>query len=415
MAKKPERPKLKHCKVRPQTHPTAPWRVWFTEEIDGRPVRRARNFASEDDAWAWATTKDIEVAKHGARFGNVTPEARRAIDAFRDLCDDLVAAGIKPPRFEDVVSEAVARIRASRASIPVTVAVGRFLDAKEREEKSPRHLSDLRSRLGFFSQDFGGRAVGSVSTAEVDAWLSGLTVRRVTKAGAKRGAKPRPLSARSIAHCRAKVHALFAFAKRQGWTTDNPVAGAIAPKPPRKRPAIYSPPQARKILDAALRAEDPRLVPVLALGFFAGLRTSEILRLRWEGIDLNADHLRIDVGKCGSRLATMTLAARAWLATSPRRTGPVWPVSERRLHDGLRELVAGLEGVPMIPNGMRHAYISHRCAETRNPAAVADECGTSPAVIQRHYRETVVPADAAEYFSILPPPEAGAKLIQFGA
>ena len=314
-----------------------------------------------------------------------------------------------------MVSEAVARLRASRASIPVSDAVARFLDAKEREEKSPRHLSDLKSRLGFFAQDFGGRAVGSISTAEVNEWLSGLTVRRVTEAGAKRGAKPRPLSARSIAHCRAKVHALFAFAEGQGWTTDNPVSKAIAPKPPRKRPAIYTPAQARKILDAALRAEDPRLVPVLALGFFAGLRTAEIMRQRWEGIDLSSDHLRVELGKTGSRLATLTPAAKAWLATSPRRTGPVWPVSERRFHDGLRELVATLEGVPMLANAMRHSYVSHRTAATRNVAATADECGTSPAVIQRHYRETVLPAQAEEYFAILPPPEAGAQVIRLGA
>ncbi len=397
----------------PYSHPKCPWRVSYPEDVDGKNQRRYKAFTDEDSAWSWAETKDIDVTKHGARFGGVTPEARRAIDAFRDLCAELEGAGVKPPRFEDVVADAVARLRASRASIPVADAVARFLDAKEREAKSPRHLSDLRSRLGFFANDFGTRAIASITTAEVNAWLSGLTVRRMPKAGSGRIAKPVPLSARSIAHCRAKIHALFAFAKRQGWATDNPVAGSIAPKPPRRRPDIYTPVQARKILDAAIRMEDPRLVPVLALGFFAGLRTSEILRLRWEGIDLNADHLRIDVGKCGSRLATLTPAARAWLATSPRRSGLVWTVSERRFHDGLRELVATLEDVPMIANGMRHSYISHRCAETRNPAATADECGTSPAVIQRHYRETVLPAQAAEFFAILPPPEAGADVIKF--
>ena len=416
MAKKPKRPELTHCTLRKQVHPTAPWRVWFSEDVNGKAVRRAKCFADEDSAWTWAESKDNEITNHGVRFGAIPPEARRAYDAFRDVCADLEKAGVKPPRFEDLVADAVARLRSSRASLPVSQVVAQFLDMKEREVKSDRHLSDLKSRLGFFEQTFGNRAIGSIGTAEINGWLGGLSLRRASGDGeGNKKQKPRLLSARSVAHYRAKLHALFAFAENLGWTQSNPVAHAIAPKPPRRRPQIYTAKHAKMILEAA-QVHKPRLVPVLALGFFCGLRTAEILRLDWKEIDLNADHLRIDRGKTGSRLATMTEAARLWLSTHAVRQGPVWTASERSLHGDIDDLFSlpGMEDVKHLANGMRHTFISCRCAETRNPAAVADECGTSPAVIQRHYRETVTPEDAEAFFAIRPKIKVRAKVIHMG-
>ncbi len=403
MPRKPQKPKLAHCRVTPYTHPRAKWRVSYPIDDGGKIVRRYRAFTDEAAAWAWAETKDIEVAKHGARFGSVTPEARRAFDAFRDLCDDLLAAGVKPPRFEDVVSEAIARIRAARASTTVALAVDSYIAKKEAEHASKRHVADLRYRLGRFAEDFGGRAIGGVTTADLDEWLAALAAR--------------PLSPRSVSHFRGKVHGLFAHAKGRGWIADNPCADALKTKVRNPRPRCHRPADAGKILLLALR-HYPELVPALALGYFAGLRTSEILRVGWDSIDLSAAHLRVDETKTGKpRLAPMTPAARAWLATCPRRQGPVWHLGEQAFYSRLRALLAlpELAKVPRIPNAPRHSFISYRCAETRNPAAVADEAGNSSNVVSTFYRELVTPAQAAEYFAILPPPEAGAQVIQFGA
>ena len=83
--------------------------------------------------------------------------------------------------------------------------------------------------------------------------------------------------------------------------------------------------------------------------------------------------------------------------------------------DHLITRMAQADILPRIPNAPRHSFISYRCAETRNPAAVADEAGNSANVVSTFYRELVTPAQAAEYFAIMPPPEAGAQVIQFGA
>jgi len=53
-------------------------------------------------------------------------------------------------------------------------------------------------------------------------------------------------------------------------------------------------------------------------------------------------------------------------------------------------------------NGLRHSFISYRVAEIQNVNQVALECGNSPAVLFKHYRELVRPAEAKKWFAIEP-------------
>jgi hypothetical protein len=55
-----------------------------------------------------------------------------------------------------------------------------------------------------------------------------------------------------------------------------------------------------------------------------------------------------------------------------------------------------------ISDGRRHSFISYRCAEIRDVARVADECGNSPNIIKKHYRQLVTGEAAERYFSIRP-------------
>ena len=53
-------------------------------------------------------------------------------------------------------------------------------------------------------------------------------------------------------------------------------------------------------------------------------------------------------------------------------------------------------------NALRHSFISYRVADTQNVNQTALECGNSPAVIFKHYRELVRPAEAKKWFGIAP-------------
>ena len=55
-----------------------------------------------------------------------------------------------------------------------------------------------------------------------------------------------------------------------------------------------------------------------------------------------------------------------------------------------------------IYDGPRHSFITFRTAEIRDVARVSDECGNSPNIIRKHYREIVTAAAAERYFRIRP-------------
>jgi hypothetical protein len=59
-------------------------------------------------------------------------------------------------------------------------------------------------------------------------------------------------------------------------------------------------------------------------------------------------------------------------------------------------------GVDWKANGLRHSFISYRCATTKNLPAVAMEAGNSVTVINKHYRELTTEAEGKAWFAIVP-------------
>ena len=53
-------------------------------------------------------------------------------------------------------------------------------------------------------------------------------------------------------------------------------------------------------------------------------------------------------------------------------------------------------------NGLRHSYATYRLAQCQDAAKVALEMGNTPVMIFRHYRELVMPEDAAAWWNIFP-------------
>ena len=164
-------------------------------------------------------------------------------------------------------------------------------------------------------------------------------------------------------------------------------------------PEAYTATDTALIMQAALDHK-PDLLPVLALGFFAGLRVSEALGIDLGKIAADVEEFRV-TGKTGPRLAPLTDSCKAWLFSQDRRKGKAWTQSPRTLVSEMQALFA-VAGVNQIANGARHSFISYRCAEGRDTARVADECGNSVGTIKAHYRQLVTTAAATKYFAIRP-------------
>ena len=404
MARKPKEPQFTHCKVVVTSHPKAPWRVSYPVDENGVTRRKRRMFSTEQKALDFAAGHEKEVADHGVRFGSITAEARRAFDYYRDARHDLRADGIEPPTFETLVADAVARLRkdhADRQRNRMTIAEGveAFL-AHKTPRIGERHLRGLKGHLVRFAKAFGTDHVDALTSETIEAWIVGLP----------------GLSAVTRNKHRTSLKAFYAHAARKGqkWCEHSPLGDLAKERVVTKEPRAYSPADAARIMQAALASP---ILPALVLGMFSGLRPSEARALDLATINFASDGFRTpafhrtgEPTKTGARVAPLTPACKAWMASQTRRTGFAWKGTEGEYQTEMRGVLEAA-GVKGIYDGARHSFISYRTAEIRDVARVADECGNSPNVIKRHYREIVTTEAAKVFFAIRPVKRKRAKVV----
>jgi site-specific recombinase XerD len=400
MAKPTKRPALTHCKVTEIANDRAPWRVWWTVERDGKPTRAKKQFSTEEAAWSFAVERENEIANHGVRYGDIPPEARRAFDFYRDERAELEAVGVIVPRIEDLITGALAAIRRAHqesqaTALTVAECVATFSDYKA-TRVGARQLTDFKTRLKRFAEDYGDRPMRSITTAAVESWLAGLRSRK----NPGKATIPPLLGPLARNHYRATLHAFFKHgaSPARGWCGSNPVADLEPERVSTGEPEAYSVKDAAALMQAALSM--PEILPVLTLGMFAGLRVSEAIEVDLGKLPSKPGEFRT-TGKTGPRMAPFTEAAAEWIAAQPRRAGKAWMHSPRKLVDAMQQLFK-LAGVKGIDNGARHSFVTYRTAECRDVARVADEVGNSVSTIKAHYRQLVSTEAAAQFFAIRP-------------
>lgn len=401
MANKRKASKFTHCKVTLTTHPSAPWRVSYPVEIEGTIRRKRRMFSTEQKAMDFAAEHERDVSDHGVRFGSITAEARRAFDYYRDARAELEGDDIEAPSFEMLVMSAVADLRQRHADrqrnrMTIAEAVASFLDYK-RTRIGERHLEGLTGQLGRFAKAFGTAPLDKVTGAEIEGWVC-----KIPRLG--------PVSRNKL---RKSLKSLFAYGcdTSPAWCDRNPIAKIGKEKEPSKIPESYTPEETAAILQTALDMNSPAF-PELVLGFFSGLRPTEIMALDLSIIDFASDEFRTPLHhangeetKTGARMAPLTPACKAWLLAQPRRTGKACTYDGQGLSMEIRTILAAAK-VKTIYDGRRHSFVSYRCAAIRDVAKVADECGNSPNVIKKNYRNIVTAAAAERYFAIRPEAKA---------
>src|SRR5207302_2292302 len=117
-----------------------------------------------------------------------------------------------------------------------------------------------------FGRDFGNRPIAAITVEELDDWLRNLHCAPKTRA-----------------NFRANIGVLFSYAERRRMIDTNPILRTSRPKLIDKAPEIFSVDELTALLNAAY-AVAPEVVPMLAIGAFAGLRESEIKRLGWHEV-----------------------------------------------------------------------------------------------------------------------------------
>lgn len=166
------------------------------------------------------------------------------------------------------------------------------------------------------------------------------------------------------------------------------------------------------------------MIPFLAIGAFAGLRSAEIERLDWHDVRFDSGFIVVEKGKAKTaarRVVPVTENLKAWLKPYAKSRGEVWGHGQTYLYHVLRATTAAtgieadlekrieaLEPVQWKQNALRHSYISYRVADIQDVNKVALEAGNSSAMIFSNYRELVAPQDAKKWFAVKPGPELNA-------
>jgi integrase len=378
-----KRPTLRVLEYRhSETHP------WY---LDLRPFNRGRKFfKTKAEAEAERLRQITTLERHGREAVGLSPgelsaiiEARKKLAKHGKTIDDAATFYL----------DYLERIR--RCNVTVADLAKEVLEAKRKDGMSPTYIGDLKKRLARFCADFGERSIAGITVEELDNWLRAL-----------------PGSPKSRANYRANVGVLFSYAARRRMIDNNPIVYTARPKLVDKAPEIFSVNELAALLNAA-STRAPEVVPMLALGAFAGLREAEIKRLDWSEVDQRRGHIEIKSSKAKSarrRIVEMQPNLRQWLRPHAAKTGPVVPVNSRKKLDLVRK-AARLGRWPQ--NGLRHGFASYRLAATHDAPRVAAELGhTSPQMLYSTYRELVLPEDAERYWQLAPQTE-GANVVAF--
>lgn len=363
--------------------------------LDGRRMRVS--FRNYDQAKLEA--ENIVVAIHNGTLDKLelTGEQRRAHERAAVMAAEmnrpLDSALMEFKEARDLLPDEVSLVEAARFFTrfgavnvkrrDVVDVVDDFVKQLVADNRSERHVEDARARLRKLASSFDG-PVDGISQHDLQEWLNGLEV-----------------AGRTRNNYRGMVISLFHYARGHSYLPQGlPTAadGLSKAKEDSNEIGILTPAQ----MSVLLKNASERLIPLLVIGGFAGLRSAEIFRLDWEEVDFEQSHIEIKSGKAKTaqrRLAPLLPNLMAWLKPYRGRTGPICETDE--IETERRELVKKLE-MEWPHNALRHSFASYRLATTSEASKVALEMGNSPQMIFRNYRKVVTEAQATDWFEIRP-------------
>lgn len=208
-------------------------------------------------------------------------------------------------------------LKAMRSTaLDVEGLIGRYVEYQNMRVRSSSLANSVHLLRLYVVPVMGTRNIEKVDSAAIEELMTSLARAN--------------LRTSSINTVRAKVHALFAFALRQGLVDSNPVKNVPRYAELGSKPSQVQPPwslvEARSAL-AAFRGSD--LEPFLVIALSTGMRKGEILGLRWSDVNFSNLTLKIQRSR-GER----------------RQIGPTGNI-EIKLTDGAPKTQASIRTLPM--------------------------------------------------------------------
>ena len=330
-----------------------------------------------------ATRRDLDILRHCERTATEVGVTLAA--AIEEWASARRTAGSIP------LSDAVRFYAANRADLFPTrsnvQAAAEFSVSLKRKGVSDIYVRNATASLKRFTDAVSGN-IADVTVTDINRFLDGLK-------------KLGPVSKNGI---RRNIVTLFVFAKKQGYLHPDRKTAAEQTesfKEPETEIKIFTPEE----MESLLLTAHARILPLIAIGGFAGIRSAEVARLEWQDIKWDRGHIEIAGKKAKTaarRLVPLSDNLKAWLAPWRGETGPILTITDASGALGDTAVKAKIPG-GWRQNALRHSYISYRVALTGDVARTSLEAGNSPRMIFRHYREIVDDEAAKAWWSIHPP------------
>jgi integrase len=258
-------------------------------------------------------------------------------------------------------------------------------------QRSRRHINGLLWDLRPFVAAF--PRIERWKAARIGAYLRALKV----------GARRRD-------NIRDSIVTLARFARRYGYLPESTVSEPEKVRKIKKGTdvLIWSPSEAQLLLEHVRE----KWLPCVAIGLFAGLRKSEILRLDWSALKFDQNPPEIAVSAKiaqkirRSRLVPILPNLGTWLEPYRDAVGPLYPGNLKTNENALSKEIKRIRlrtGLPRRDNALRHSFGTYRLAILRNCARVAEEMGNSPRKVRENYNDPRPESEALAFFAISRP------------
>ena len=276
-------------------------------------------------------------------------------------------------------------------------AVTKYLEFRSQGDLERRTLRDTKSAMHRFSLNRDWQNLHQITAADIRAYLDTKTAGWARKTAFK--------------HLRL----FFDFAKQERLVATDPMDAIRPPQVKAQEAQVYRVEDFERVLRTA-DAQDPDLVPFLALSGFGMLRTGELINrfadkpvLRWEHVMFSEGKVYVPTG-VGKKTRRATGNQREfplngtlshWLEPYRGRTGRIVDMSDSEFRARL-SAVFKAAGVAKIDNGLHKSAISYYIAKdpTVGVTLTARYAGNSEAISRQHYVAWLTEDAGKAYFAI---------------
>jgi integrase len=347
--------------------------VWY--DSDGTRQRRSRATLKEADQ----LSRDVSEALKEKATGAMTLDDRQAYNLARGLVEPLGYTVLKAVREWE-------RTKTPYKGKRIADVIAELIAAKRREQLSVRYVNALEDDLKSFAATVPSE-IEKVHAPQIKEFLNRCEV-----------------GPRRWNNLRDQIVTLFRFARSERYLPKDRTTEAEDVRKlrvARKTVAMFTPDELQSIIENTR----PIWLPWVLISAFAGVRTSEVLRMDWASvrwaqklIDLPPEVTKVNE----RRIIPMCDALIQKLTPWREARGPVCEdkVPQREIEQILAKVKTVRPDFHWKHNALRHAYGSYRTALTQNVPQVALEMGNSVGMVKRHYLEAQTFEEGLRWFHI---------------